>query len=300
MEENNHPNPSETKHSSVSDEDTDSAKVKEEICGNTSISDEFSDPENKIHALFPENEKEAIDRNLKMWHLPPLNHQEANMTQNSYDARLISMSKKHHGPVITVGESIGIDVSELTNFLKKRTEVEKRSLSTIVKKQQLGFPGYRNVQGQYNEERQKFSTCNIQTSEHFRWIKTNLPGYFQLHQAVERLHPDLDILAAHFLYQNFEVDSAMKGPGTTDFGWHWDVGNAASSSENPKGLKIIRSIVVKLTPGESRMQMGGYPETVYPINPGSYTDFRSECYHRSVIIKGTVHYKIAFFLGYRD
>ena len=252
----------------------------------------------KEYNTFPSNELEAIQRNKEMWHIPPSSFQECDkkMTQSSYEGRLKFMNTKHHGPVISIGQidMNQIELKPLLQFLQQRI-ANKLPLSKLVKNETLGFPEYTNVQGEYNKKKQQFSTCNIQTAEHFRWIKTNVPNFIDLYQWVERRHLSLDILSCHFLYQDFSVNL----PGTTDFNWHWDVGNAASTCENSRGLKIIRTVVVKLTEGSSAMQMAGLGISNYPECAGSFTDFRAECYHRSIVVNGTIHYKIAFFLGYR-
>jgi hypothetical protein len=157
-----------------------------------------------------------------------------------------------------------------------------------------GFIGYENVGDEHvghNSRLQARRTARIQQPRDMRYLFSVIPGLLTTKQAVEALHPELSLMYMDFLLQDFRKGS----DGATDFRWHVDT----DENNNPGDAEIVRTVIVKLTEGISKMQVAGLQETTYASCAGSWVDFRSSAYHRSVVVKGTKHYKIVFFLGHR-
>ena len=95
------------------------------------------------------------------------------------------------------------------------------------------------------------------------------------------------LVVADVLFQDPTV------PGTTFFATHRDTLAGSEVADV--------TVVVKLSHGQSSMQMLGCEDTHYPLAAGGYVIFRSDCLHRGRVVEtpGPVddleHYKIAMF-----
>jgi len=67
---------------------------------------------------------------------------------------------------------------------------------------------------------------------------------------------------------------------------------------NYDGFDIWVTVVVKLSPGASAMQIAGCEVTQYPTQRGGFAAFRSVAMHRSMPAECT-SVKVVFFLGPR-
>ena len=145
---------------------------------------------------------------------------------------------------------------------------------------------------QYNSQKQAKRTARIQQPRDMCLLQTKIPGFLLIKQAVETLHPDIYVMYVDLLMQDFRKGN----DGATDYRWHVD-----TDEQNNTGDAVpLRTVIVKLTEGISKLQIAGMSETTYGSCAGSWVDFRSDAYHRSVVENGTLHLKFVFFLGHHS
>ena len=150
-------------------------------------------------------------------------------------------------------------------------------------------------------------TCRAQTYSDIQRAKA-LPGLGVLLMLVGMLHPDLWLMGVDIFWQTGRF------PGSTDFGtcaltrsrcvaagkamntflcvaaWHNDV----ESESNPWSKRIVRTVVIKLTPGMSYFTVAGYEDTYYDYSAGSWVSFCSAAQHKSANLSpGDNHLKVA-------
>lgn len=214
-----------------------------------------------------------------------------NKADGFLDGRLDSVN---HGPLIMQGNSLSdfcieIDESikavlEYLQSLKDLKSIKDNKGSVIG----TGYCQYSNTQEKHNPDLQFKSVARLSTPEHLQKLQEK-PGFLSIFSGIKKLHPDLDILMLDLLRQDFRKG----GNGATDYSWHQDT----APLDNPEGLDIKRTFILKLTEGESAMQVAGKPITNYGKDAGSWVDFHAGAYHRSVVVDGTCHLKIVCFLG---
>ncbi len=224
----------------------------------------------------PKGESEAAERNKVFGYL---------------DGRL---DKDNHGPLIRQGNNLYDFGSEIDETIKEVLEYLqglqnfrniKDNTGNVIG---IGFSEYSNTQKKHNPNLQLKSVARFSTPEHLqKLLEKN--GFLSLFTVIKKVHPDLDILMVDILRQDFREG----GNGATDFSWHQDT----ASLDNPEGLDIKRTFILKLTEGESAMQIAGKPITDYGKDAGSWIDFHAGAYHRSIVVVGTCHIKIVCFLG---
>ncbi len=255
------------------------------------------------------SEKDARDYNKNKGHCEPSRSYNGKMSQRLL-AKEEDAERIHHGKVMDQGDRLQLNgnppvvllngirirayVAVLAHFVDLESGKDKLQVGDLIDGAK-GFNLYTNVGDEstaHNPELQRKRTARIQQPRDHCRLYTEIPGLIEIRMAVEARHPGLSFLYMDFLMQDF-TDG---GDGATDFRWHVDTDTA----NNPGGAKIVRTVIVKLTEGVSKMQVAGLDETVYGECAGSWVDFRSAAYHRSVVVPGTKHYKLVFFLGHRE
>lgn len=229
-----------------------------------------------IDDQHPENEKEAARRNEEHGYL---------------DGRL---DRVNHGSLMIQGKDLnnidsGINesVKEALKYLQSLGNFKdiKDEKGNVISG---GFSEYSNTQKKHNPGLQVKSVARFSIPEYLDKLQQK-PGFLRIFSVIKKLYPDLDILMVDLLSQNFRNG----GNGATDFSWHQDT----ASLDNPENLDIKRTFILKLTEGESAMQIAGTSITKYDEASGSWVDFHAGAYHRSIVIGGTNHIKIVCFLG---
>ena len=136
----------------------------------------------------------------------------------------------------------------------------------------------------------------VQQPHHMTQCKVTIPSFDLLYEAVARY--------ALAKYEGLEImyfDLLHQGPNTSSV-YNWHVDN--DQENNPGGASIYRSLVVKISTGISvSVQVAGHAIMEYGDQAGSFSDFRSDAYHRSVNPESatgfTGSFKVVFFLGLR-
>jgi hypothetical protein len=263
--------------------------------------EEESANEEEEAAVFTVDEMRAYNR---------ANHPRLDPRQNSHAPRIDKNNRRYHGPVATshphlLNNGIHLFDANGTNVLQAAiakasayimriaTDRNKvNGLNNLLGKAvgPLGYAGYEITQGAYNRTLQMRHTAHIIQPSHLGLL-FELPGFFEIKSAVESLHKTLSITAVDVIRQDFRHGQN----GATDYSWHQDT----DMDNNPSCISILRTVIVKLTPGPSAMEVMNHAVTEYDVKAGSYADFRSDAYHRSVVTNGTDHIKVVFFMGLR-
>ncbi|WP_419833816.1 DUF3427 domain-containing protein [Endozoicomonas atrinae] len=224
----------------------------------------------------PKDENDAAERNKILGYL---------------DGRL---DRDNHGPLIQQGNSLHEFCREFDESIKGVLEY-LQSLEDFKNFKDdtgsfigFGFSEYSNTQEKHNPNIQSKSVARFSTPKHLQKLQEK-NEFLPVFSVIKEIHPELDILMVDILRQDFREG----GNGATDFSWHQDT----ASLDNPEGLDIKRTFILKLTEGESAMQIAGKPITNYGRGAGSWIDFHAGAFHRSIVVKGTCHYKIVCFLG---
>ena len=138
---------------------------------------------------------------------------------------------------------------------------------------------------------QKNSTCRMSKPDQFEAF-TELAGALALWREVGRMYPFLSVKYLDLLVQDIALN------GASAFTWHEDVERlrGGQGPANRDAHAIWVTVVVKLSLGQSAMQVAGCDVTEYPTARGAFAAFRASAMHRSLAAR-SLCVKAVFFLG---